>query len=149
MNDLASTVLSQLRQGDGHTGMSALQGNNRSRYILVTPVVQDGKTSFDIRMFHDMVMVEEPERFRGVEGVNFSTAEQAAAFVASHAQTMNTGEEKAYLRFVKTIRPTSNGGTHLLVDLRGGLDLLTQVLNTLSTMRPLQYKHPGRAESDA
>ena len=148
MNNLASAVLSQLRQGDGHAGMSALQGNNRSRYLLVTPVVQDAKTSFDIRMFHDMIMVEEPVRFRGVEGVNFSTAEQAAAFVSSHAQTMNTGDEKAYLRFVKTCSPRS-GGTHLMVDLRDGLDLLTQVLNTLSTMRPLQYNLPGSAESDA
>ena len=141
MQDLAEAVVSQLRMNDGHTGMSALQGNERHGFALVSPVSKDGQTSFDVRVFNRLHQIWGVDSFRRVEGMNFATAEATAEFVAAHAASMNTGEQKVYIRFVETLNVT-NGVTHFMPDLTNGTDPLVKILKTLCTMRPLQFVPP-------
>lgn len=134
MEELAGIVISKLRLEDGPGGISVLQTPpQHGTGLLVTPVVTDGRVSFDVRVSHHV------QDFANAEGFNFPSVEAAAAFIAEHARLVYKKHEKAYLRFVPTAKP-QDGIPHLSVDLDADKNIaLTNVLQTVVSMRPLRH----------
>lgn len=131
-SDVASLIIKQLKMHDGPAAISVLQGSDReSSHLLLTPVVKNGRCSFDVRVSPYFTQL------RKAEGVNFEDVGVAAEFLASHGRSIFRGNNVVSLRFVDTQHPRE-GEAHMNIDLTRGSEGLVSALRTLVKMRHLQ-----------
>ena len=130
-SDVVGLIIEKLQSEDGPAPISVVQSFDRKdSHLMLTPVVKNGHSSFNIRVSHHF------EGLRTAEGVNFENAEMAAEFMASHSRAVYTPDNRVHLRFVHTQNPTP-GFTHLTFEICGGNEALVCVLKTVVAMRQL------------
>ena len=127
MDDLASTVLTQLRRRDGHGEISLLQISPYFDHsLLITPVTIDGHVTFDARLGRKLQsLYADP-----VDALNFNSATDVTRFAFETAGKT----EGVRLRFVPS-DDIHDGISHCRVTNEGDY---VKVLKCLVGMRKAQ-----------